>query len=261
MEKKDFIGTELVAQSGTAEFDPRHTSINLWLKERIQYILASEYAKQVRVFTPADFALDIQESWPYSLPSYFLWCPFSENQLAPTGGLLFFKEDGFSEAEIKMLRWLLASYQYTWTILIKPKTVDRWQILKRKPYFITMVLVVLGILLFPIRLSVIGNGTVIAKEPALINAPMQGIIKSFTVTPGSFVKKDQVLINLDNTDLLAEANVDQRDYSLTQAKLRTSINEAFDDQNKRSEIPVLQAQLAIDKAKLDYTNTLLEKLM
>lgn len=257
-EKKDFIGTEIVAQSGTAELDP-HTSINLWLKERIQFILAGENAKQIHSFSILDFTKDIQESWPESLPRFFLWCPFSENQLDPTGGLVFFKEEAFSESEIKMLRWLLTSYQYTWTLLIKPKTIDRWQILKKKPYFTTLLLVLTGILLFPIQLSVVGTGTVIAKDPELINAPMQGIIKSFAVTPGSYVKKNQLLLTLDNTDLVADVQVNRRDYSLTETKLRTAINEAFNDQNKRTEVPVLQAQLAVDKAKLDYTTALLDK--
>ncbi len=257
-EKKDFVGTEIVTQSGTAELDP-HTSINLWLKERIQLILSGEYAKQVHSCNITDFEKSVQESWPESLPHFFLWCPFTENQLDPTGGLLFFKEDAFKDSEIKMLRWLLASYQYTWNLLIKPKTIDRWQQLKKKPYFLTLIIVLACILLFPVKLSVVGTGTVIAKDPALINAPMQGIIKSFTVTPGSYVKKNQLLLILDDTDLLSAAKVNQRDYSLTETKLRTAINEAFTDQEKRTNVPVLQAQLAIDKAKLDYTNQLLEK--
>lgn len=257
-EKKDFVGAELVAQSGTAEFDS-HTSINLWLEERIQFILAGEYAKQIHPFNTNDFEKEIQNSWPDTLPHDFLWCPFSENQLAPTGGLLFFKETPFSESEIKMLRWLLASYQYTWTILIKPKTVDRWQLLKKKPYFTALMIALAGALFFPVHLSVIGTGTVVAKNPALINAPMQGIIKSFAVTPGSYVKKDQLLLTLDDTDLLSASKVNQRDYSLTEVKLRTAINESFSDQKKRTEVPLLQAQLAIDKAKLDYTNELLAK--
>lgn len=257
-EKKEFIGTDIVAQSGTAEFDP-HTSINLWLKERIQFILAGEYAKQIHSFNISDFSKDIQDSWPESLPQFFLWCPFTENQLDPTGGLVFFKEEAFKDSEIKMLRWLLASYQYTWHILIKPKASDKWQKLKKKPYFFTLIIIIICILLFPVKLSVIGNGTVIAKEPALINAPMQGIIKSFAVTPGSHVKKGQLLLILDDTDLVSSSKVNLRDYSLTETKLRTAINEAFNDQTKRTEVPVLQAQLAIDKAKLDYTKKLLEK--
>lgn len=257
-EKKELLGVQLVAQSGTAEFDP-HSSINLWLKEKITFILSGEFAGEIHAFNAADLEVENKTVWPDSLPEYFLWCPFNKKNQGPTGGLLFFREDPFSQSEIKMLRWLLASYQYTWNILIKPKAMDRWQIFKKKPYFMGLMIAVLCALLFPVHLSVIGTGTVVAKTPALINAPMQGIIRKFAVTPGAAVKKGQLLLNLDNTDLLAAVKVNQRDYSLTEAKLRTTINEAFNDESKRTEIPVLQAQLAIDRAQLDYTNELLAK--
>lgn len=257
-EKRGLLGVELVAQSGTAEFDP-HTSVNLWLKEKIQFILNGEYAKQIHSFNANDFSKEVQETWPETLPRDLLWCPFSDKQLEPTGGLLFYKENPFSESETKMLRWLLASYQYTWNILINPRTVDRWRIFRRKPYFTGLMIAIIGLLFFPVHLSVIGTGEVSAKNPALINATMQGIIKSFAVTPGAYVRKGQLLVTLDDTDLVSASQVNQRDYSLTEVKLRTAINEAFNDQNKRTEVPILQAQLAIDKAKLDYTNQLLDK--
>lgn len=256
--KKDFLGAEIVSQSGVAELDP-HTSINLWLKEKIQMIMTGEYASQIHSFHANEIAKDSLDTWPDSLPHDFLWCPFAEKQQGPTGGLLFFREDAFSEAEIKMLRWLLASYQYTWYVLINPKSIDRWKIFKKKPYFITLMILLVGILLFPVHLSVLGTGTVIAKNPALINSPMQGIIKSFAVLPGNYVKKGQLLLILDDTDLIAAAKVDQRNFLLTQSKLRTVINEAFNDEKKRTEVPVLEAQLAIDKTHVDYTNELLDK--
>src|SRR5436190_899196 len=82
-----------------------------------------------------------------------------------------------------------------------------------------------------------------SKNPALINAPMQGIIKSFAVSPGTHVQKGQLLLILDDTELQSNIKVNQRDYSLTETKLRTAINEAFNDESRRIEVPVLQAQL------------------
>lgn len=256
-EKKDLLGVHLVAQSGAAEIDT-HSSLSLWIVDKVHFILEGEFAKQIHLFKSTDLESD-PNNWPETLPSYLLWCPFSKSQQTPTGGLIFFREEPFSEAETKMLRWLLASYQYTWNILIKPKPIDRFRILKKKPYFLGLIVMLAGILLFPVHLSTVGIGTVVAKHPALINAPMQGIIRSFAVLPGAYVKKGQLLLTLDNTDLLASAKVNERNLSLTEAKLRTSVNEAFDDKTKQTEIPVLESQLAIDRAQMDYTTTLLNK--
>ncbi|MBV9575739.1 MAG: HlyD family efflux transporter periplasmic adaptor subunit, partial [Gammaproteobacteria bacterium] len=184
---------------------------------------------------------------------------FSDKQQPPTGGLIFFRDVSFTDSERKMLRWLLNSYQYTWSTFIRPKRTNKFKILQKKPYLIAALIAFFCIIFFPVRLSVLGSGTVAAKNPALINAPMQGVIKAFAVSPGDVVKKGQLLVLLDDSDLLAAEKVNQKDFNLTEVKLRTTINEAFSDESKRLEIPILQAQLAIDKAQLDYTNDLLEK--
>ncbi|HEX2549679.1 MAG TPA: HlyD family efflux transporter periplasmic adaptor subunit, partial [Gammaproteobacteria bacterium] len=76
---------------------------------------------------------------------------------------------------------------------------------------------------------------------------------------GNAVKKDQVLVTMDQTDLIASKEINKRDFSLTQARLRTAINESFVDKNKRTEVPILEAQLAIDQEKVKYTDELLNK--
>lgn len=260
--KKEFIGTYIVAQSGTAELDI-HAPVNQWLKNKINQICESPKAKEVQQFDTESPNLNaspnIPQEWRESLPGHFLWCPLFNKAEELNGGLIFFRETAFSEGEVKMLRWLLASYQYTWKILAKPKVIAPWQKLKQRPYFIALTVLIIAIIFFPIRLSVIGSGTVTPSTPVLINAPMQGVIKSFAVNPGDTVKKGQLLLTLDKTDFIASAEVNQKNYLLTQAKLRTAINEGFTNKNSRIEIPVLEAQLQIDKARYDYTNTLLAK--
>lgn len=259
-EKKELLGVHLVAQSGTAELD-NHAAINIWVKEKIQFILESEHAKNIYLLNINEVESDFSNTlWQESFPPFLLWCPFADKKSGQlSGGLIFFREAAFTESEIKMIRWLLNSYQYTWNILTKPKIFPRWEVVKNKPYLLAILAIVAGILLFPIHLTSLGQGTVAARNPALINAPMSGVIRSFAVIPGEHVKKGQLLITLDNTDLIANAKINQRDYAMTQVKLRTVVNEAFNDDSKRREIPVLQSQLAIDKAQLDYTNALLEK--
>ncbi|MEO8401518.1 MAG: HlyD family efflux transporter periplasmic adaptor subunit [Gammaproteobacteria bacterium] len=263
---KEFIGTHLVAQSGTAEIDI-HATANQWLLNKINKIRLSTPAREIHQIT---FEQSLEENlaanpespdveWPEELPHYLLWCPLLNKSNQLTGGLIFFREVAFEEPDVKMLRWLIASFQYTWLQLVKSKKIPHWTKLKEKPYFIGATLLILGIIFFPTRLSVIGDGTVAPKSPVLINAPMQGVIKSFAVSPGELVKAGQLLLTIDKTDLQAAVEVSKKDFLLTQAKLRTAINEGFDNKNSRVEIPIIQAQLAIDKANLDYSNELLAK--
>ncbi|HSW69308.1 MAG TPA: HlyD family efflux transporter periplasmic adaptor subunit [Gammaproteobacteria bacterium] len=256
---KELINIRVLAQSGTAEIDSNAPTIQ-WVKQQIELIHSSKNAKEIHQVNLLEETHSEKNTYkPDELPQYLLWCPLFNKANELNGGLILFREKYFSESEIKMLQWLIASYQYTWLLLVKTSKLPPWKKFREKPYFIMLALVVSGILFFPVRISVLGTGTVVPKLPVLINAPMQGVIKSFAVSPGDSVQAGQLLLTLDKSDLLSTAEVNKKDYLLTQAKLRATINASFNNHESNAEIPILQAQLAIDKAHLDYTNTLLEK--
>ncbi len=259
-------GVEIIAQSGIAEID-EHAPANQWLIGVIKSILASPESKKIHNVethaTRADVVggnLNLRSLNPKDeFADHLLWCPFLNKANELIGGLILFRETPFSADEIKMISWLIASYQYTWHTLLKHKKTQILKKIKERPYLIALGIILVFIMIFPTRLTVFGTGTVSPKDPVLINAPMQGVIKSFAVNPGEQVKAGQLLLTLDKADLLADVEVSKRDYMLTQARLRSAINEGFDNPVSRSEIPLLRAQLAIDQAHLDYTNSLLAK--
>lgn len=257
-ELKELIGTHIIAQSGTAEIDIQAPA-NQWVKNKINEIRLSPRAKEIHQIEYKPAESDSSVDWSDDLPHNLLWCPLLNKSNQIVAGLLFFRENTFTESEVKMMKWLVASYQYAWLTIAKPRKIPTWDKLKEKPIFIAISIVIAGILLFPVQLSVLGEGTIVPKSPALINAPMQGVIESFAVSPGQTVKKGQLLLSLDKTDLQTTVEVNKKDYSLTQAKLRTAINEGFENKDSRAEVPILQAQLAIDKARLDYANEMLTK--
>jgi hypothetical protein len=257
---KELIGTHLVAQSGTPELDV-HAPPNQWLKQKIQQISAGVHAKAIHLFSAEDEEIQSNSGvlWHEALPGYLLWCPLLSKNNTLLGGMVFFRETPFSEVEIKMLRWLIATYQFTWRILAKSVRIPFKQAFKKKRYVVIAALILLAILLFPVRLSVLGSGTVVPKNPVLVNSPIEGIIKSFAVNPGQHVVPNQLLLTIDKTDLQSAVEVNQMDYKLTQAKLRTAVNKGFNEKADRTEIPILQAQLAIDSAHLNYSTELLAK--
>jgi multidrug efflux pump subunit AcrA (membrane-fusion protein) len=254
---KDFIGIHLVAQSGTAELDIQAPT-NQWLKEKIRTIINGPFAKELHQFKSEELESDMS-SWPEALPYAVLWCPLLSKNNQVTGGIVLFRELAFSDSEMRMLSWLLASYQYTWQVLLKPSRIPTWKKLKQHRYYPYALGALVGILLFPVHLSVFGSGTVAPSQPMLINSPLEGVIKSFAVSPGNQVRAGQLLITMEQTDLIANTEIDKKDLLLTRAKLRTAINKGFTDKASRAEIPILQAQLAIDQAHLDYTGALLKK--
>lgn len=263
---KEFIGVEIIAQSGVPELD-KHAPVNQFLATKIGQIASSSYGKKIHQFNLKDPESEIKytvderaaDIFDEMFPDYLLWCPFLNKSNDITGGMVFLRETAFTEGEIKMLHWLMATYQYTWQVVNKQHFTIPWKDIKKRPLLIAGSIITIGVLLFPTRLSVLATGTVAPKDPAQINAPMEGVIKSFAVKPGQVVKKDELLVTMDKTDLQANEEVLEKEFSLTQAKLRTAINEAYNKKETEADIPILQSQLAIDKAKIDYTKSLITK--
>jgi hypothetical protein len=262
-QRKEVLGIQLLAQSGAAELDV-HASINQWLNKKIERIASASKSTEVHQVNLVEVERGIVDhsetfEWKEFLPEYLLWCPLLNKANHLNGGLILLRETPFSDAEIKMLHWLIASYQYTWVMLHKSKKLPTWASVKNKPYIITLGIVITCIVFFPVRLSVLGIATVVPKNPVLINAPMDGVIKSFAVSPGQQVVAGQLLLSLDKSDLIANNDVNKKEVMLTEAKLRTVINKGFEDKEISAEVPILKAQLAIDYEHMNYTNSLLEK--
>ncbi len=259
-QKKEFIGTHLIMQSGAAELDI-NAPANLWIKELISFTLEKSSEKnKIHAIDPTKNEIDeLKSDWPENLPTHLLWCPFLDKNKKITGGLIFFREENFTPPEIKMLSWLISSYQYAWTSLNRPGHISTLQKLKSKPYLIGLGFILLIIILFPVHLTVLGTATVIPLNPVLINAPMQGIIKTIWVNPGDKITKGQVLLSMDKSDLQANVDVDEKNLLLTKTKLRAVINETFTNKGSHEDEPILQSQVAIDQANIDYTNNLLQR--
>lgn len=257
--KAEPFGIDLLSQSGTAELD-KTALINQWLKERIATI--TRLPDNNKIHTIDLFELEKTNpsentniNWTDTLPNHVLWCPLLTKSQELNGGLLFFRDNPFSEAEIKMIGWLISSYQYTWISFSVSKRWEYLKYLKKKP----VIFAVLIILLFPVRLSVLATATVVPKDPVLINAPIQGVIKSFAVSPGQTVKAGQTLFYMDKSELESAIEVSRKELLLTQAKLRTAVNQGIDSEQINAEVPILKAQLAIDNARIEYTKSLIEK--
>jgi biotin carboxyl carrier protein len=258
---RELIGPYLVVQSGTAEIDI-HTPANQWLLGRIHQIRDSAEdgtIHQINLIPEGELDIPQDIDIPDEIPKHMLWCPLFNRSKQINGGLVFFREEAFTDSEIKLLQWLIPTYQYTWVHLVKQTKLPSLHRLKEKPILYSLIATVLTIILFPVHLSAIGDGTVVPHSPVLVDASMQGVIQSFEVDPGQKVKAGQLLATFNKTDFQAAAEVNRKDYLLTLEKLRAATNQGFENNDARSDVPIIQAQLAIDKANLDYSNELLAK--
>lgn len=268
--KGEITKFQLLDQSEIAEIDIQSPT-SQWVQELIKEILKLDNATKIKAlnFTKNDsdpeagpydrIDEDTMLNWQESLPRYVLWDPFLDSSDEITGGLILFRETPFSEQEIKMFQWLAKNYQYTWLVLTKSKFTSFQKWIRSKPYLKFLSLVFLLCMIFPIHMSVTTSATVESSTPSPINSPIPGIIKEFLVKPGDTVKAGQLLMVIDKSDLTKSIAVNQKKVLLTQAKLRSANNQGYDKPEIRDQIPILEAELAVDQSELEYTQSLLAK--
>lgn len=111
---------------------------------------------------------------------------------------------------------------------------------------------VLLILLFlPVPLRIVAPCEVVAKDPYLVTAPLNGIIEEVTVTPGQEVVVDELLFKYDKRVPLQELKVAEKQVEIAKSQLNRVMTKGYDDPESLNETVIWQLQLDRDQVKLD----------
>jgi len=95
------------------------------------------------------------------------------------------------------------------------------------------------------------TGTVKSNNEIDLNFPLSGKIVSLSVNIGDKVKKDQVMAELDNSDLLLKAKEAQANLRVAEANLAKALAGA-------TQVELAVSQASVDQAKTTYTSALAE---
>jgi multidrug efflux pump subunit AcrA (membrane-fusion protein) len=108
------------------------------------------------------------------------------------------------------------------------------------------------VLLLPVRMSVLAPAEVIALDAQVVAAPMDGVIERFAVQPNDAVTKDQWLLSLDQTTLASRREVAQQALEVSRADALVAAQKAFDNDESRAELAVLQGRVREREAELAF---------
>ena len=190
-------------------------------------------------------------------------------QARPTGSLDLY--DKISHLLI-ILRERLPSYLELWWIKLRQSALDffssgykrlfekstyvQWwgsfkKRFKEDKKFRWKTCIVLLIFL-PVRLTIIAPGEIVASQPVLVRAPIDGVLEKFYVEPNSFVKQGQELFSYDNAALLAKAEAAKQSFLSAEAEYRQTSIQALSDSKQKVNLAVLQAKANEKKAEYQF---------
>ncbi len=203
--------------------------------------------------------------WAEWLPEHGLWLPMPATDQAGTnaGGLLLARDLPWSEPEIQLLQEWFDAWQHAWQGLHRPSPWSwqtlraacrkAWQSPPARKWWQTprgrWALGVLFVALFPVRLSVLAPGELVPANPAVIRAPLDGVIEAFQVQPNQAVKKDQPLFGFDEALIRAKLDVARQALATAETEYRQTTQQALADAKYKAQLAVLTGKIEEKRAE------------
>lgn len=185
------------------------------------------------------------------------WSPLLDRKGACFGGLLFFKVEPFVEAEGMIAARVGQTYAHAFTALSPPSMLRMVSVPKWALYAVP--LIVLSLFFVPVPMTSLAPFEVVAKDPLLITAPIDGAIAEVIAEPNSHVEKGDMLFRFDDTTLKADTEIAQQRAVVADAKLATAKNGAFVDLEMKRSLAELQSEVELARAERDYAASLLAR--
>ncbi|TNE62713.1 MAG: HlyD family efflux transporter periplasmic adaptor subunit [Alphaproteobacteria bacterium] len=197
-------------------------------------------------------ARDRQE-WLEFLDSSVYWQPLVAPGGPALGGLLLVRAEAWTPTEAALMDEIADAGAHAWQGLLERgqrRIVSKPKLSRRTMLIAGCSLVVL--LALPVRLSTIAPAEVVARDPAVVAAPMQGVIREVHVKPNAQVRAGDILYSFEDAELKANDAMARRAVEEAEAELRRASQQAFGDAKGRAEIALRQARLALRQEQAAY---------
>ena len=173
-------------------------------------------------------------------------------------GLLLSRDEPWSERETPLIARLAETYAHAWAALSRrPWRLGRPS---RATTVIGLVLLaVCGAGFVPVPLTALAPVEVVPRDPAVVSAPLDGVVRSIEVEPNQAVAPGTVLIRFVDTALKSRLDVAERAVDVARARETRLGQAAFSDPAARREHAVSAADLAMAVAERDAAADLLAR--
>ena len=266
------------ALSGVVQHE-RHAPYTHWLNRVCRHLSQQnpqDGGRKPQRIVATDLPDELAAEWGEWLPAEGLWCPVfaSADTAAPVaGGVLFAAEAPFGdEAPLLLAEWL-DIWQHAWRSSFRPSAwspsmlrrgfaawwqqgPDRrwWQ---RRPVQVALCLLVLACL--PVRLSVVAPGELVPAKPAVIRAPLDGVIDRFEVRPNETVKAGQLLFVFDEASIASRLDVARQALATAETEYRQFAQLALADTKSKGQLAALIGKIGEKRAEAEFLATQLER--
>lgn len=189
-----------------------------------------------------------QGHWPFPhiLP---IW--IAGDNGAPAALVCLFSNQSFEQKQLAMAERLKATYTYHWRQLEKKSLIAR--LLKHRKFHIALGLLVLTTLFIPVPMSVLAPLEIVAQNPQIIAAPLNGVIDKIQITPGAHVIPGQLLVSYIKTDFENDLKNASEEADVVRTKYLRASQNSFGQGEGRRELSEIRGELELAQSKLQFS--------
>lgn len=250
----------VAAVSGVAVLD-RDAPMVRWLDGMAARIAKQPNADAAHSVDPLQLTEAERAEWAEWRPPEAVWRPLITGDGRRLGALWLARDKPWDKSELLMIERLAGCYAHAWLALTggrgpQPTVVHRL----RWPALAVLALAMPGLAL-PVSQSALAPVEIVATDPVVVAAPIDGVVARFLVAPNQPVTAGQPLFAFDDTTLRNQAAVAERTLGIAQAELHQAVQGAFGDRKQAGQMALLETQVRLRAAELDFARSLLERVV
>jgi hypothetical protein len=250
-------GHSLAGHSGTGQLDVQGPYAQ-WLR---RWILSLDGGTPGPV-RPADVAGDLAQEWAEWWPDHALWLPSGPDPQAPAWVVV--RDIPWTAAEAAELHrwfelWLQldqrsqqadnASTRWNWQRL-----KGRWRAAppRQRRLALLMGAIVPALLCWPVHLTVRAPAELVARDPVVLRAAVDGQIRALRVEPNQAVKAGDVLAELDDAGWSSRLQVARQALQTAETEWRQTSQQALNDPRAKVQLAAAQGKYEEKKAEAEF---------
>lgn len=117
-----------------------------------------------------------------------------------------------------------------------------------------------SIFLIDVSVSTLGNAQVVAKNPTIITAPMNGIVKKVYVKSNDTIKKGEVLVSFDDIEIKGKQRVAAQTINVSASEMIKQERASFFDPSIKNRLEESRAERAVKSMEYHAISAQLKKL-
>ena len=211
-----------------------------------------------RLFNADDLPPALAADWSQWWPAHGLWLP------GAGGGLALLREDPWSLPELQALASWMAAWSQAFTARHRPSATSarawgqRISSLWRAPVGQVwwrqtrwrFALALVAMLLVPVRLTVLAPAELVAAKPAVVRAPLDGVIDQFHVQPNQAVRKGTLLFGFDEALIRSRLEIGRQALAAAEVDYRQTLQLALTDARAKGQLALLTGKIEERRAEV-----------